>query len=562
MLQGGGGEGTKDLKLRRWANSLILQGGLKYRDILKGQLVGMGFDINDDVEALIASARIPFAFRDVEKVKHASTQIYEWLDRGELDQARLVPVHVSEGENGFVVVGPEPSIQTFEETSIEVPREQVQTDNVEVACNHLKQFLQKETLTEAETSICEPFGRRLDRYPDQREAILEEMENTARLMADVIQEGSSWNISRESSVPPPPDPDESTAKIPEPVLEYLVTQFQNFIPLRWSAQSCFMDSDAVVFLSDRNSPYFTAFKPYIQAFFRKIGRDVDDLAQKPFSLMDRDVLRVVNDSRIDGEGVRHNKQGLNGTLARIFTNGDIKAYELFQDGSVKDDVVCMQVPFLFESLDARTANREVYSGERTLNIDGISRTYTVHAISGRRGGHFETLVRRVITDADGRPQNVYFKINVTSSEIRVDQMSIRDFLDRYSQIRIYYIADTPLTEEEQRVFANACNSRIRKRLQQKLLIMLSPDTSYKAGRALILNSDVYKKDASLASILDKSQYTLTELLDEFRAALQTNPLHAEFIHFLTTNTYLDDDEPSSDELSEYVSVDSNDDSTD
>jgi len=235
-----------------------------------------------------------------------------------------------------------------------------------------------------------------------------------------------------------PDPPRPSAH-PPLSLSKLAKMVKTNVPIYWSNNSCYLDTQMVALLFDRSSPYFDYFSREIWEFFELIGQvqklylDAPAPPARKFTLMNQTIVDKINaHARVK---IRRGEAGSTGGLEEFVTKGKLKAYYLSRDVSRRDPhkLLCLEGPFAILQLEPEARPLAESIQEYVAEYKGQKKVYRIHAICGLSDGHWQTLIHF---------QNQYYLVNV-SMEVSTTPITLAAFLKRFTQFRIYYVCDDP-----------------------------------------------------------------------------------------------------------------------
>lgn len=281
--------------------------------------------------------------------------------------------------------------------------------------------------------------------------------------------------------PPPPHIESSESSAPEEPelpaapknLQEITAMVQTNVPLYWSRNSCYLDTQLVALLFDRESPYFTQFAPEIFQFFKLIGQadklylDAPATAAQRFTLMTPDIVQRINAAN-PRRKIYLGETGSTGGLESSMTKNRLMAYSISRYVADREPQItrCTGGPFAVRQLDQESVQRVEDLETFAVEFGGQRVDYRIHAICGFRGGHWQTLIRY---------QENYYLVNVTSYSPTVRPITLETFLADFKQLRLYYIATSEWVRSPEDL--QDCDDAFKRKIQHKLRLVLHPDVN-------------------------------------------------------------------------------------
>ena len=299
------------------------------------------------------------------------------------------------------------------------------------------------------------------------------------------------------------------------VQDNLIRTIKDNIPLKWSKNSCWMDTQLVAMLFDRTSPVFKFLANELASFFLVMEKyDALSVGTAKVKIMDHIAEINAHYFKNDVNPNQHfveNDIGATGTFETRITLGKLRPFIYGKEEHFR--FVCHHPPFLIRQFDSLNAPPETFN----MTFNGRKRLFRVKSVSGLRNGHWQTLVWM---------NGQYFKVNVLVG-IDVIPYSFDEFVRQFGQCRVFYLADdqkNPHTLEDEEGGRLECDTAYKNFLieildgvaknsdgagARELLTLLQPvidsiplDGLFEATRKFVENTDkgqsliIYLKDTN------------------------------------------------------------------
>ena len=245
------------------------------------------------------------------------------------------------------------------------------------------------------------------------------------------------------------------------------------VPLKFSNNSCYLDTQMVPLLFDRTSPYFNKLLHGIYLLFRELGLDLYKLdgTKTRITLMDPKIIKYLNEtySQLD---MHQGDMGTIGDFQNALSNNALAAYTIGSDMDI-ENFMCIRGPFAIKQYEANSPEQtaqlasigaelpEQPSVDAILNFaldfEGKRIAYKVHAISGLKRAHWQTLVNL---------NDNFYLVNVTGNGPQVQEMSLQNFVNQFTQLRVYYVTDQMPEHTEPQI--DACDLKFKELISERL----------------------------------------------------------------------------------------------
>lgn len=249
------------------------------------------------------------------------------------------------------------------------------------------------------------------------------------------------------------------------------------VPLKFSNNSCYLDTQMVPLLFDRDSPYYKKLLHGIYFLFLQLELDLYNLdgTNKRITLMDPKIIKYLNEtySQLD---IHQGVMGTIGDFQNALSHNALAAYTIEPDVDT-DKFMCIRGPFAIKQYEA---NRQAQPPEQVaqlaiigaqlseqpsvgailnfaLDFQGKHIAYKVHAISGLKSNHWQTLVNL---------NDNFYLVNVTGNGPQVKKMSLQAFVEEFTQLRVYYVTDQMPPHTEPQI--DVCDLKFKELISERL----------------------------------------------------------------------------------------------